>query len=65
MIRKRVDYYLHYADMGEDADKRNYRVCYDKIHSLGFETAITLNDGVEELIRGIEVLDVRSPFSNV
>jgi len=64
MIRSKVDYYLHYADVGEDADKRNYVVSYKKISSLGYRTTITVEEGIEELIRGLVVLDVRDPYSN-
>ena len=65
MIRQKVDYYLHYADVGEDADKRNYLVSYKKITNFGYRTTITLEQGVEELVRGLQVLDVRNPYSNV
>lgn len=65
MIRDKVDFYLHYADIGEDADKRNYVVSYKKISSLGYRTTITLEEGIEELIQGLAVLDVRNPYSNV
>jgi nucleoside-diphosphate-sugar epimerase len=65
LIRQRVDYYLHYADVGEDADKRNYRVCYNKIRSVGFDTIVKLEEGIDELVRGVELLDIRNPHSNV
>ena len=65
MIRQKVDFYLHYADIGEDADKRNYVVSYKKISSLGYRTTITLEEGIDELVRAVQVLDVKSPYSNV
>ncbi len=65
MIRRKVDFYLHYADIGEDADKRNYVVSYKKISSLGYRTTITLEEGIDELVRGLKVLDVKNPYSNV
>ena len=34
MIKERTDAYFHYADFGEDADKRNYVVSYEKIKKL-------------------------------
>jgi nucleoside-diphosphate-sugar epimerase len=65
MIRARVDYYLHYADVGQDADKRNYVVSYRKIGDLGFRTTITLEEGIDELVRGVEVLEFKTPYSNL
>ncbi|MGH9749440.1 MAG: NAD-dependent epimerase/dehydratase family protein [Candidatus Polarisedimenticolia bacterium] len=64
-IRARVDYYLHYADVGEDADRRNYVVSYRKIRDLGFRTTITLEDGIDELVRGVELLEFKTPYSNL
>ena len=64
-IAARVDCYLHCAVVGEDADHRNYMVCYEKIRYLGFETSISLDQGIDELVRGLQLLDVPNPYSNV
>ena len=63
--RTKVDYYVHYADVGEDPDKRHYVVSYRKISDLGYRTSISLEEGIDELVRGMEALDMRSPYSNV
>ena len=63
-IKKKIDYYVHYAEVGEDADKRNYAVSYKKISEIGYETTIGLEEGIDELTRGLEVLDVRNAYSN-
>jgi nucleoside-diphosphate-sugar epimerase len=65
MIRDRTDCYLHYADVGEDADKRNYVVSYEKCDRLGFRTTITLQEGIDELMRGVEVLEFKTPYTNL
>ena len=65
LIRKRVDYYLHYADVGEDPDKRSYEVSYKKLSVLGFRTKVDLECGIDELVRGMPLLDFRTPYSNV
>lgn len=65
LVRRKVDFYLHYADVGKDEDQRNYEVSYAKIHNLGFYTTISVEDGVDELIRAYETIDLHNPLSNV
>ena len=66
MIEARVPgFYLHYADIGEDADKRNYVVSYDKIAELGYQTTITVEEGIDELIRALQVISFQEKYSNV
>ena len=65
MIKERVDYYLHFAEFGEDEDKRNYEVSYKKINDKGFHIKTTVQDGINELIKACPALDVRSKYKNV
>ena len=65
LIQKKVSCYVHYAEFGEDADKRNYVVSYEKIKKLGYDTAISVEEGVSELVKGFQVLGFKSPYSNV
>jgi nucleoside-diphosphate-sugar epimerase len=64
MIRQQTNAYIHYADVGEDADKRNYVVSYKKINDLGFDTTITVEDGIEELTKVCNAIEFRNPYSN-
>jgi nucleoside-diphosphate-sugar epimerase len=64
MIQQKVDFYLHYADVGQDADQRNYKVSYQKIDRLGYKTTLSLSDCIAELIRGLQVLEFKNPYSN-
>jgi nucleoside-diphosphate-sugar epimerase len=57
--------YFNYADVGEDADKRNYKVSYDKIKSLGYSTEVSLKEGIQELIKASKLVKIVSPYHNV
>src|SRR3954447_22988941 len=60
-----VDFYLHFAEVGNDADQRNYEVSYEKIRKKGFETTIDLDRGIAELVRAAQLIEFQNPFANV
>jgi nucleoside-diphosphate-sugar epimerase len=64
-ILKHTDYYLHFAEVGTDADQRNYEVSYEKIRKKGFETTIDLDRGIAELVRAAKLIEFQNPFANV
>jgi nucleoside-diphosphate-sugar epimerase len=43
---------IFYAEIGSDPDKRNYIVSNERLLSTGFEFKYSLEDGIQELIRG-------------
>jgi UDP-glucose 4-epimerase len=57
--------YFNYADVGSDADKRNYIVSYEKLNKLGYTTTITLEEGIDELLKTIPLIKTSSPYFNV
>ncbi|MDB5349529.1 MAG: nucleoside-diphosphate-sugar epimerase [Planctomycetota bacterium] len=64
-ILKHTDYYLHFAEVGSDADQRNYEVSYEKIRSKGFETTVDLDRGIAELVRASKLIEFQNPYANV
>ena len=65
IIRKKINYYLHFAEYTEDIDKRNYVVSYDKINSLGFDIQKTVEEGIDEIIKAKAAFETRQNFKNV
>ena len=65
MIKDYIDYYLHFAEIGEDEDKRNYEVSYQKINDAGFSIKKTVQEGIEELIKVVPAVEYRNPYKNV
>lgn len=64
-IRERLDFYVHFADVGKDEDQRNYEVSYKKINDAGFHTAIPFDRGLDEVIQALRIVDIKNPYSNV
>lgn len=57
------EFYLHAAPVGEDPDKRNYIVSNQRLREVGFEAHRTLDQGIQELIKGYRML-TRTPLKN-
>lgn len=52
-------------EIGEDPDKRNYIVSNQKILRTGFSPEFSLDEGIEELKKGYNILLKNEPFKNV
>ncbi len=64
-IKKHVpNFYVHYAAVGSDPDKRNYIVSNQRLREAGFEAKRSLDDGIRELIKGYRMLG-RGRFMNI
>lgn len=64
-IKRHVrDFYVHFADVGKDPDKRNYLVSNQRLREAGFEAKRSLDEGIQELVKGYRMLG-RGRFQNV
>lgn len=52
------------SEVGEDPDKRNYIVSNARIEATGFQPAVSLDEGIQELLKAYQVVR-RNQFSNV
>ncbi len=59
LILDRYPYFLTYGPTGKDEDQRDYGVSYAKLRALGYETTVGIEEGIDELLRGADLL----PFS--
>lgn len=64
-IREKIDFELRISEVGEDPDKRDYTVDFSKLGALGYRARVSIEQGIEELARGLQVIDVANPFTNV
>lgn len=57
-------FYVHYAEVGSDPDKRNYIVSNQRLREAGFEAGRSIDAAIPELITGYRMLG-RGLFKNV
>jgi nucleoside-diphosphate-sugar epimerase len=57
-------FYVHFAPVGSDPDKRNYIVSNQRLRQSGFEARRSLDDGIRELLIGYRMMG-RDRFKNV
>jgi nucleoside-diphosphate-sugar epimerase len=57
------NFYIHFAAIGQDPDKRNYVVSSERLRNAGFEAKRTLEEGIQELIKGYRMMG-RPLFKN-
>ncbi|MBP0021223.1 MAG: NAD(P)-dependent oxidoreductase [Cyanobacteria bacterium SBLK] len=52
------------SEIGKDPDQRNYIVSNERIEATGFKTQVSLDRGIQELVKGYQVIR-RNQFANV
>ena len=57
------NFYVHFAAIGQDPDKRNYVVSSQRLREAGFEARRSLDEGIQELLKGYRMMG-RGLFKN-
>lgn len=57
------NFHVHFSETGTDPDRRNYIVSNKRLRESGFEARRTLDDGIQELVKGYRMM-VRTRFQN-
>jgi len=52
------------AALGKDPDQRNYVVSNEKIERFGFKPSVSLESGLQELVKGLKMFN-HKPFTNI
>ncbi len=57
LIKQKIpQFYIHFSEIGQDPDKRNYIVSNKRLADAGFKAKRTLNDGIEELLKAYRMI---------
>jgi nucleoside-diphosphate-sugar epimerase len=65
LLQSKLNFHLYFADVGSDEDRRDYEVSYARVRKLGFEVEVDIHRGLDELLRGLRMIRIRNPYSNV
>jgi nucleoside-diphosphate-sugar epimerase len=57
------NFYIHFAAIGKDPDQRNYIVSNRRLREVGFMARRSLDEGIQELIKGYRMMG-RPSFKN-
>jgi len=62
-VKKETGCFVHYEEIGSDADQRDYEVSYDKLDAEGFECDVDMESGIQDLIKVAPLLQIRHQYS--
>ena len=57
LIKQKIpQFYIHFSEIGQDPDKRNYIVSNKRLADAGFKAKRTLNEGIDELLKAYRMI---------
>ena len=62
-IAERTGALVNYAETGVDLDQRDYEVDYSRIQDDGFECSVTMEEGIDELLKVVPLLQIRHQYA--
>ena len=62
MIANKTGCHTHFAEVGVDLDQRDYAVSFDKFHNTGWNASITIEQGINELVKVTPLLHIHSNY---
>ena len=62
-VKENTGCFVHYEEIGTDADQRDYEVSYDKLSDEGFECEVDMKTGIQELIKVAPLLQIRHQYA--
>jgi len=65
LLNEMHPYFLYEADVGADADARDYEVSYDKINALGYHAKVNMDEGMRELIDVLSLIRITNEWRNI
>ena len=62
-VKSQTGCFVHYEEIGIDADQRDYEVRYNKLEDEGFKCDVDMKTGIQELIKVIPILQIRHQYA--
>ena len=62
-VKDHTGCFVHYEEIGTDADQRDYEVSYNKLENEGFSCDVDIMTGIQELIKVAPILQIRHQYS--
>lgn len=59
------EFHIDLAETHKDPDQRNYIVSNEKIESRGFKAEISIDDGIQELLKSFQMLHINQYSNNI